>query len=113
MHAPARPIPQLTIMLKVFYASRQHMSTMQHMEAGVATASHDTSDSSETIYDRLLERPHRLAPSSSRVECSPDSRAMGHAATVALACLLACGEGCCGGRSDAWRRPAAGPLPGL
>jgi hypothetical protein len=76
-------------------------------------ASHDTSDSSETIYDRLLERPHRLAPSSSRVECSPDSRAMGHAATVALACLLACGEGCCGGRSDGWRRPAAGPLAGL
>ena len=95
-------------------ASRQHMSTMQHMEAGVATASHDTSDSSETIYDRLLDRRHQSASSPLRPRRSPGSRHMGHAATVALACMLACGEGCCGNRSDRWWRPAAGPLmPGL
>ena len=76
-------------------------------------ASNDASDSSESVYDRLLERPHPLAPPSFRARCAPESRPMGYAATVALACLLACGEGCCGGRSDDWRRAAAGPLPGL
>ena len=108
MHAPApaRPIPQLTIMLKVFYASRQHMSIMHHMEAGVARHVGQLGDHLRST-TALLERPHQLAPSFSRAECAPDSRAMGHAATVGLACLLACGEGCCGVRSDDWRRAAA------
>lgn len=73
----------------------------------------DVPDSWESVYDRLLERPHQLAPSSLRPRRSPGSRPMGYAATVALACLPACGEGCCGGRSDGWRRAAAVPLPGL